>query len=124
MIYFSASDSCHVTVQNKHLDEKHLCFAFDRESDVQAVPTGAGFLWRLIGLSVGGVCWWQRAPGGSFVTTIIERERGVNKFYIARITLLFDSVGGRDAVAALCVVPVRFTSGLLLLALRRTERLK
>lgn len=98
MIDFSDSASCHVPVQNMHLDEKHLCFAFDWETDVQAVPTGAGLLWQLIGPSAGVVCWWQRASDGSFVTNIIQCECGVNKFYIARITLLFDSVGGWDAV--------------------------
>lgn len=92
MIYFSASDSCHVPVQYVHLENIHVLHL--TVSDVPAVPTGAALLWRLIGLSVGGVCWWQPAPGGSFVTNIIQCERGVNKFYIARITLLFDSIGG------------------------------
>lgn len=66
-------------------------------TDVQAVPTGAGLLWQLIGPSVGG-----GAAGGSerLVAALspIAGSGGVNKFYIAGITLLLDSIGGWDAV--------------------------
>lgn len=98
ILHFCVSTFCHITVQNMHLDKNQPRFGFERETEggwrwqAEAHPGSWLVCWR------GLLCWCSWAPDGIFVTNIIQGKHIVNNFFIAGITLILDSVRGREAV--------------------------